>query len=253
MEMGKEKEKEAFFIRTLENIRRQAVSQGGCISRKDLEEKLESLAFSPEQMAMVEAYLVQHHIGLDQPLEEEQELTGEEGSCIQFYLEELKQLHTAYSKEEEEQLFRAAMEGEPEAENRLVEWYLPRVTEIARLYEGQGVTLEDLIGEGNLALASGRGMLCCLEAPQEVPEMLTKLVMGAMEDAIEERGQDAAREQKLLELVDRVAEQAKLLAEELQRKVTVPELAEESGLSPEEILEAIRVSGNQIEYMETGV
>ena len=241
-------EKETFFIRTLENIRRQAIAQGGYIRRQELEEALESLAFSKEQMEMVEAYLKQHHIGLDHPLE--QELEGEEGSCLRFYLEELQELQQ-YSREEEDALFRAAISGEKEAENRLVEWYLPKVTEIAKLYEGQGVTLEDLIGEGNLALASGGSMLCCLETPEEVPEMLTKLIMGAMESAIEESGQSAIREQKMLELVDRVAEQARQLAEELQHKVTPEELAEETGLPLEEILEAVRISGNQIEYMET--
>ena len=46
------------------------------------------------------------------------------------------------------------MAGESDAQQRLIHLYLPKVVDIARLYAGQGVFLEDLIGEGNVALHS---------------------------------------------------------------------------------------------------
>ena len=45
-------------------------------------------------------------------------------------------------------------------------------------------------------------------------------------------------------------EKARELAEELGRKVTVRELAEESGLSEERIREAIRITADNIDYLD---
>ena len=51
------------------------------------------------------------------------------------------------------------MAGETDAQQRLIEIHLADVAEIAKLYAGQGVLLEDLVGEGNLALSFGVTML----------------------------------------------------------------------------------------------
>ena len=45
-------------------------------------------------------------------------------------------------------------------------------------------------------------------------------------------------------------EKAKELAEELGRKVTVAELAEESGMTQEKIREAIRITADNIDYLD---
>ena len=39
------------------------------------------------------------------------------------------------------------MAGDADAKHRMIEIFLPQVAEIAKLYAGQGVFLEDLIGE----------------------------------------------------------------------------------------------------------
>ena len=78
------------------------------------------------------------------------------------------------------------MAGETDAQKRLVEIYLPQVIEISKLYTGQGVYIEDLVGEGNLALAQGVTMLGCLEHAREAEGMLMKMVMDAMEELIQE-------------------------------------------------------------------
>ena len=78
------------------------------------------------------------------------------------------------------------MAGETDAKKRLIEIYLPQVIEISKLYTGQGVYIEDLVGEGNLALAQGVTMLGCLEHAKEAEGMLMKMVMDAMEELIQE-------------------------------------------------------------------
>ena len=85
-----------------------------------------------------------------------------------------------------EAILLSAMAGETDAQKRLIEIYLPQVIEISKLYTGQGVYIEDLVGEGNLALAQGVTMLGCLEHAKEAEGMLMKMVMDAMEELIQE-------------------------------------------------------------------
>ena len=56
---------------------------------------------------------------------------------------------------EKEAVTISAMAGDRDAQKRLIEIYIPKVVEVAKLYAGQGVFVEDLIGEGNLAVTIG--------------------------------------------------------------------------------------------------
>ena len=103
--------------------------------------------------------------------------------------------------------------------------------EIAKLYAGQGVLLEDLVGEGNLALSFGVTMLGSLEKPEEVEGMLGKMIMDAMEEYIAEHAENSKIDKRVEDKVNKVADKARELAEELQRKVTIEELMEETGMS----------------------
>jgi len=128
--------------------------------------------------------------------------------------------------------------------------YLPKVVEIAKLYAGQGVFVEDLIGEGNVALSMGVTMLGCLEKKEEAEGMLMKMVMDAMEDFISDSMEETQKDNKVLKKVNQVAEKARELSEELRRKVTVEELCTETGLSEKAVRDAMRLSGYTIEDIE---
>ncbi|MDE7198774.1 MAG: hypothetical protein K2O15_07810 [Lachnospiraceae bacterium] len=129
---------------------------------------------------------------------------------------------------------------------------LPEVTQIAKLYTGQGVSLEDLIGEGNVALSLGVTMLGALEHANEAPGMLGSMIMDAMEDCIAENAAEEKGDRKIADKVNRVADAANALREELRRAVTVEELMEESGLSRKAIEDAVRISGGKIESIVNG-
>ncbi|MBP5669109.1 MAG: hypothetical protein J6X14_02245, partial [Lachnospiraceae bacterium] len=124
------------------------------------------------------------------------------------------------------------------------------VPQIAKLYAGQGVYLEDLIGEGNVALAVGVSMLGSQESAQEALGLLGKMIMDAMESYIRENTDAKKLDAKVADKVNLVADKARELSEELRRNVTVQELAEESGLSENAIRDAIRMSGFKIEGID---
>lgn len=240
---------EVLFAQTLEQVRQHAADQGGWVSEEDVQEAFAPLGLSGEQLQMVYDYLIKQRIGIGAPVNPDDYLTEEEKNYLQNYLNELESLSKA-SPGEKEAVTLSAMAGDIDAQSRLAVIYLPDVVEVARLYSGQGVPLEDLIGEGNLALSIGVSMLGALEHASEAQGMLGKMMMDAMEDLIQEQQSAEKADQKMTERINRVMEAARALSEELHRKVTVEELAQETKLSEKSIRDAMRLSGHQIEYLE---
>lgn len=240
---------EVLFAKTLEEIKKQAKAQGNWIERQKVEEAFSELSLSKSQLQLVFDYLTKHQIGIDEPLEPEEYLSTAEINYLETYVRELSELEKV-TEGEKEAVTLSAMAGASDAQQRLIHIYLPYVVEIARLYSGQGVFLEDLIGEGNVALAMGVTMLGCLEHPEEAEGMLGKMIMDAMEESIRETLSQSDMDKKAIDKVKKVAKKAKDLSDELRRKVTVEELSKETGISEKAIEEALRLSGFTIEGIE---
>lgn len=241
--------KEVLFAQTLEQVRKLAKEQGNCVSEEQVQEAFAELDLNNEQLQMVFDYLVKHKVGIGQPVNPDDYLTDEERDYLQDYLDEIAQLPT-YTSGEKEAYTLSAMAGDVSAQNKLIEMHLNDVVEISKLYAGQGVFLEDLIGEGNVALSFGVGMLGSLENAEEAEGMLGKLIMDAMEEYIQEHVSNEKADQKVADKVNKVSDKARELAEDLHRKVTVAELSQETGMSEKYIREAMQMSGFQIEDIE---
>lgn len=238
--------REIEFGKTLEEIKKKARAQQNLITKKEVEEAFRTLSLSDEQMEMVYDYLRQNKIGVDEPADMDAFLQEEEKNYLDSYLEALAAIPSV-TEGEREAITLSAMAGDADAVRRLTELMLPEVPQIAKLYTGQGVSLEDLIGEGNVALSLGVTMLGALEHAHEAQGMLGKMMMDAMEDFIAASTAEEKNDQKIADKVNKVADAANALQEELRRKVTVEELMEESGLSRKAIEDAIRISGGKIE------
>ena len=239
-------DREILFAKTLEQVKKTAAEQGNCVSREQVEEAFAPLALGKEQMDMVYDYLHQHKIGIGEPVNLDEYLADEEKDYLDAYLEELRTI-PELSDGELEAVTLSAMAGDMDAQNRLTESYLPNVVEIAKLYAGQGVYLEDLVGEGNVAVAVGVTMLGALEHASEAQGMLAKMIMDAMEDYIAQNAEEAKKDKRIADKVNRVADAARELSDELHRKVTIEEVMTESGLSRKAIEDAVRMSGGKIE------
>lgn len=240
---------EILFAQTLEKVRKLAKEQQNCVSKEQVEEAFAQLELSQEQLQMVFDYLKAHKVGIGEPVDLDEYLSEEEVDYLEEYKKELELIEQV-SEGEKEAITLSAMAGETQAQKKLIHLYLPQIVEISKLYTGQGVFLEDLIGEGNVALSMGVTMLGCLEHAREAEGMLIKMIMDAMESIIDETLQETDKDKKVVERVNKVADKAKELAEELHRKVTVDELAEETGMSKKAIQDAMRMSGFAIEDIE---
>ena len=241
--------KELAFAKKLEEIRALAKEQGNVLSVEQIEEAFAEIEIGKEQLELVYAYLKTKNIGIGEPVDVEENLSSEDKNYLEEYMESLQEL-PKLSDGEKRAYAMAAMAGDANGKLNMINAFLPQVVDIAKLYSGQGALLEDLIGEGNVALATGVEMLGCLEEPDEVDGMLGKMIMDAMEDYIAENTEAKKVDMQIADKVNHISDLAKELAESLQRKITVEELAEETGIDTEEIRDAVKLSGNKIEYFE---
>jgi RNA polymerase primary sigma factor len=77
--------------------------------------------------------------------------SGLDVSSLSVYLREINKI-PLLTRKEEVALARMAKVGEPEAKDRLIKANLRFVVNVAKKYQNQGLTLSDLISEGNLGL-----------------------------------------------------------------------------------------------------
>ena len=242
-------DREILFAQALEKVKKIARGQGNRIGEEQVRDEFAGLDLSDGQLKMVCEYLAAQKIAVGEDTAPEDLLTGEERDYLRDYLDTVEALSPC-SGEEADAIAAAAMAGEPSAQRKMVELHLKDVADVARLYAGQGVLLEDLIGEGNLALARGAGLLGSLEKPSEAGGMLIRMMMDAREECIRENAEGKKADRAVEDKVNRVADKARELARELGRKATPEELAREKGLSLKAVLAACRVSGGRIEDIE---
>ena len=223
--------KEQLFLARLQETVKKARENGGSITEQALREQFRDLSLTEDQMEQVRAYLAAEHNYLEDYLEMIRAIPAPKGGMM-------------------DAICLSAMAGEKDAQRQLIEAMLPRVVDIARLYAGQGVLLEDLIGTGNEALTVGVTLLAPLESPREVSGFLGRRIMDSMEDLISANLDEKAVGKEIEDRVNRVADLARELAETLMRKVTPEELAHEGEVTIEEIQEAVRLSGGKIEDLD---
>ncbi len=248
--MGNIDNKEKEFAEILKLVTRTARENRNVISKEQVELAFSELDLDEKQLSMVFDYLKSNKIGVGDEAVIEDNFTEEEKNYLEEYIDSLKGLNKL-SDGELEAVQMSAINGDKTAQSQLIENYLPLVVDVARMYSEQGVYLEDLIGEGNVALTRGVTMLDAVGEPKEVESFLYNLMLDAMEKIIEENLAEDTGMQKVLTLVNEVADKARELSEDLRRKVTVKELMDETGWDEEKIRSAIKFSGDNIEDLDS--
>lgn len=241
------------FREKLAEITKKARLQGFCLSMEEIKEVFGPLIENDEQMKHLLDYFKNQKISIGDQYEVEEYLSLADRNYLEDYLCGLDQVKEL-SNEEFSQIILSAIMKDDEAISVVLGQFLPKVVSLAKLYSGQGVLLEDLIGEGNLALYEGVTQLGCIDTDAELIEeaegFLGKMMMDAMERLINGELSEKDTDEKVVEKVNRVADAARELSETMRRKITVEELTRNTDLTEEEIREAIHASGNQIEDIE---
>lgn len=236
------------FAQVLEELKDTARLQGNMLTSVQMDEAFGQWQLGEEHLALVQDYFRSHHIGIDEPGDAAEHLSGDDVNFLEMYLKELEAL-SPVSDGEKRAIMMSALAGDSTAQAKLVEFYLPQVVEISKLYAGQGALVEDLIGEGNVAAASAVTMLDCVEGIDEVEGFIVRMIMDAMEELIGEDSENRQFDENVLNRVNEVNDKAKELYDSFLRKVTVQEVAQELGISENEVREAVEFAANRIDYI----
>lgn len=173
-------------------------------------------------------------------------LGKEDGNYLSFYLESLKGLKD-YSDKEKKKIFDSALSGDiDEVREELINMHLRDVADIAKLYVYHGMSLEDLIGEGNIGLMMAVDLLGTVDSMEEAEGLIGKTVMDSMDAAIKRDRELKDDIDSILERINNITAVAKELSEEVMRDLSLQEIAENSDYSPEEVREAWDFTGRTI-------
>lgn len=173
----------------------------------------------------------------------------EDSKYLSLYRRELRE-RKEMTADERERLYARLTAGDESAVHPVIESHLKRVLTLAGKYKNRGVPLEDLIQEGNLALITAVDMMCGNDSIADVRKELDRTVRARMIELADSHAEDRGLEHTIVAKTNLIHEAAKVLAEDQGRLATVPELAEYTKMTEEEVqtyidlsLDEIKVSG----------
>lgn len=178
-------------------------------------------------------------------LEKELEVLSklEEGAVtdpVRMYLKEIGRVPLLSAKEEIE-LAKRSEKGDKKAKAKLIESNLRLVVSIAKKYVGRGMTLLDLIQEGN------QGLIRAVEKYDwrkgyKFSTYATWWIRQAITRAIADQARTIRIPVHMVETINRFVRSSRRLMQELGREPTAEEVASEMGVEPEKVREIIKVS-----------
>ena len=160
-----------------------------------------------------------------------------QSDSLRLYLREISRI-PLLSAQSELAIARRVEWGEREARNQLIEANLRLVVSIAKKYVGQGLPLEDLIGEGNIGLIRavtkfdpGKGFRFSTYATWWIKQAITRSIL---------EGTRAVRlPVYVMEEVMRVKRTMRQLYQELGREPTNAQIGERLGISADRVSELL--------------
>ncbi len=159
---------------------------------------------------------------------------------VRMYLKEIGRISLLTGKEEID-LAQRAENGEIEAVEKLTQANLRLVVSIAKKYVGRGLTLLDLIQEGNIGLIRAvekfdwrKGFKFSTYATWWIRQAITR--------AIADQARTIRIPVHMVETINRFIRTSRKLMQELGREPSPEEIAKEMGIEPEKVREIIKVS-----------
>ena len=171
-------------------------------------------------------------------------ITNRESAALEKYLQEISK-ETMISAEEEVELAQRIKKGDQKALERLTKANLRFVVSVAKQYQNQGLSLPDLINEGNLGLLKAaerfdetRGFKFISYAVWWIRQSILK--------AISEQSRIVRLPLNQVGSVNKINREINRFEQLNERRPSVDEIAEKVDLPQEKIDEAMNINGHQI-------
>lgn len=237
------------FKESLTALLEVAKAQDNTLTMDEIKEVFHDINLGEDKFDAIYAYLAANKLKIqnymEKPLndfvEEETHKKPTEDTFVKMYLDDISVIEPC-GKAEQGTLLIKIRKGDKEAQNRLVEGNLRLVPEIAKQYRDKGLSIGDLIQEGNIGLITGAKLLAITTEIPDITEFLQVQVSLAMEEALREMRVESLTEKEIIIKVSRLSQAAKELEEELGRHPDVEEIASYLKISDEEVKDMVRLS-----------
>ena len=239
------------FRKKLEQLLEQADEQDKRLTNDQIKDFFAEDGLTEEQMLLVYDFLMSQKIVVSGYYKQESaerkdtisenEFTEEEKQYLKEYTEDLKAMKPEQAGERTE-LLKKAMEQDALAKSRLIELYLPEVVEIAKELHEDGIYLGDCVQEGNVSLILALDMLPDEDADIFIRQEIRQGILTMKEEHKELK----RRDKKLENQVNNLDETLHKMADEKGRGITMSELAEHMKISEDEVLDIIKLAGEEM-------
>ena len=236
------------FRKKLEGLLEQADVQDKRLTNEQIKEFFAEDGLTEEQMLLVYDFLMSQKIVVSgyykqQTTEQidENKFSDEEKQYLAEYTEDLKAMKQEQEGERAE-LLKKAVAQDALAKSRLIELYLPQVVEIAKELHEEGIYLGDCVQEGNVSLILALDMLPEDDADAFIQQEIRQGILAMMEEHKELK----RRDKKMENQVNNLDETLHKMADEKGRGITMSELAEHMKISEDEILDIIKLAGEEM-------
>src|SRR5579884_733396 len=172
------------------------------------------------------------------------QITNRDSQAVEKYLQEISKI-SMITPEEETTLAQKIHMGDQRALEKLVKSNLRFVVSVAKQYQHQGLSLSDLINEGNLGL---------IKAAQRFDETKGfKFISYAVWWIRQSILQALAEQSRIVRLplnrvgaLNKISKKFSQLEQEFEREPTATELADKLDMSPAEVAETLKISGRHL-------
>ena len=216
----------------------------GCVNLSELSEAIQDLELDDEQISAIHERIESRGLevsddcgrnGVEQTKVKNGDVAGVTTDALQLFFNEIRR-HPLLTADEEVELAKAIERGDLEAKERLVNSNLRLVVSIAKKYQGQDLSLLDLIQEGILGLIRASEKFDWRKG-YKFSTYATFWIRESIQRGIANKGRTIRIPVHIGQRERKIARAAQTLATELGRDPTDEEIAAAAELPVEQVIE----------------
>ncbi len=240
------------FEKAMAAAKKLADKNGSMITEADLESFADSYKLEPDDMITLRAELDNAGVKINDPDLDNDDTGDDEGGedvnvvddSVKMYLKEIGKIELLNAEQERDIAQRMA-DGDEEAKEMLINSNLRLVVSIAKKYMNRGLSLLDLIQEGNLGLIKAVDKFDYTKG-FKFSTYATWWIRQAITRAIADQARTIRIPVHMVETINKLTRVQRQLVQDLGREPTTEELAKEMGMEPAKIREIQKISQDPI-------